>query len=132
MIELVFVVVIIGILAAVAIPKLAATRDDAKVVEAVQNLKLCIRDFSNRYTARGEENNDTASCRRVVEDGCFQIVGVNPSSVDGNLSVKAVTGVNAATQWCQRAAQVTHDMNLSSGSSSAYRISFGGSKVVYE
>lgn len=30
MIELVFVIVIIGILAAVAIPKLAATRDDAK------------------------------------------------------------------------------------------------------
>ena len=32
MIELIFVIVIIGILAAVAIPKLAATRDDAKKV----------------------------------------------------------------------------------------------------
>jgi general secretion pathway protein G len=31
MIELIFVIVIIGILAAVAIPRLAATRDDAKV-----------------------------------------------------------------------------------------------------
>ena len=31
MIELIFVIVIIGILAAVAIPKLAATRDDAKL-----------------------------------------------------------------------------------------------------
>ncbi len=30
MIELIFVIVIIGILAAVAIPKLAATRDDAE------------------------------------------------------------------------------------------------------
>ena len=31
MIELIFVIVILGILAAVAIPKLAATRDDAKI-----------------------------------------------------------------------------------------------------
>ena len=31
MIELIFVIVILGILAAVAIPKLAATRDDAQV-----------------------------------------------------------------------------------------------------
>jgi len=34
MIELVFVVVIIGILAAVAIPRLAASRDDAEIVKA--------------------------------------------------------------------------------------------------
>jgi len=34
MIELVFVIVIIGILAAIAIPKLAATRDDAIIAKA--------------------------------------------------------------------------------------------------
>ena len=34
MIELVFVIVVIGILAGVAIPKLAVTRDDAKIVKA--------------------------------------------------------------------------------------------------
>jgi len=34
MIELVFVVVIIGILAAVAVPRLAATRDDAEITRA--------------------------------------------------------------------------------------------------
>ncbi len=34
MIELVFVIVVIGILAAVAIPRLAATRDDAQVTKA--------------------------------------------------------------------------------------------------
>lgn len=36
MIELVFVVVILGILAAVAIPKLSATRDDAKIAVLAQ------------------------------------------------------------------------------------------------
>jgi general secretion pathway protein G len=34
MVELVFVIVVIGILAGVAIPKLAATRNDAKIVKA--------------------------------------------------------------------------------------------------
>jgi len=34
MIELVFVIVVIGILAAVAIPKFAATRDDAEIAKA--------------------------------------------------------------------------------------------------
>jgi len=42
MIELIFVIVIIGILASVAIPKLSATRDDAKVsvlATAIQTVK---------------------------------------------------------------------------------------------
>jgi len=34
MIELVFVIVVLGILASVAIPRLAATRDDAKIAKA--------------------------------------------------------------------------------------------------
>ena len=34
MIELIFVIVVLGILAAVAVPKLAATRDDAKISAA--------------------------------------------------------------------------------------------------
>jgi len=38
MIELVFVVVILGILAAVAIPKLTATRDDAEVSKKAMNI----------------------------------------------------------------------------------------------
>ena len=40
MIELIFVIVTIGILAAVAIPKLAATRDDAEA--ATVNGDVCI------------------------------------------------------------------------------------------
>ncbi|WP_456403736.1 prepilin-type N-terminal cleavage/methylation domain-containing protein, partial [Hydrogenimonas sp.] len=38
MIELIFVIVILGILAAVAIPKLAATRDDAKISKLSANV----------------------------------------------------------------------------------------------
>ena len=53
MIELIFVIVILGILAAVAIPKLAATRDDAKLSTARSNLSTCISDMGAAYTAKG-------------------------------------------------------------------------------
>jgi general secretion pathway protein G len=53
MIELIFVIVILGILAAVAIPKLAATRDDAKLATARSNLSTCISDMGALYTAQG-------------------------------------------------------------------------------
>jgi len=53
MIELIFVIVILGILAAVAIPKLAATRDDAKLSTARSNLATCISDLGSLYTATG-------------------------------------------------------------------------------
>ena len=43
MIELIFVIVIIGILAAVAIPKLAATRDDAKISNIISNARIALR-----------------------------------------------------------------------------------------
>ena len=55
MIELIFVIVIIGILAAVAIPKLAATRTDAKVSKTVANLRTLIEDSKNYYTANGAD-----------------------------------------------------------------------------
>jgi prepilin-type N-terminal cleavage/methylation domain-containing protein len=52
MIELIFVIVIIGILAGVAIPKLAATRDDAKVTTEVANARTCLHDVQAHYTAK--------------------------------------------------------------------------------
>ena len=53
MIELIFVIVIIGILAAVAIPRLAATRDDAKISKTVSNLKVLLNDSKSYYAAHG-------------------------------------------------------------------------------
>ena len=53
MIELIFVIVIIGILAAVAIPKLSATRDDAKISNIVANARTALGDLSAKYTALG-------------------------------------------------------------------------------
>ena len=54
MIELIFVIVIIGILAAVAIPKLAATRDDAKISNIVSNARTAFGDLNSFYTSQGK------------------------------------------------------------------------------
>jgi len=54
MIELIFVIVILGILAAVAVPKLAATRDDAKVAKGATELATSMSDISSYYTSKGQ------------------------------------------------------------------------------
>ena len=56
MIELIFVIVIIGILATVAISKLAATRDDAKIAEIITNSRTALGDLTAYYTSQGSTN----------------------------------------------------------------------------
>ena len=62
MIELIFVIVILGILAAVAIPKLAATRDDAKDAKSCSNISTCLTDLAASYTATGTADSGTKAC----------------------------------------------------------------------
>jgi len=57
MIELVFVIVIIGILSAVAIPRLAATRDDAEITKArvvVASIRNALAMERQKRILRGE------------------------------------------------------------------------------
>ncbi|QKF64054.1 type II secretion system protein [Campylobacter corcagiensis] len=65
MIELIFVIVILGILAAVAIPRLAATRDDAEITKTISNASFAIRDFTGYYTAQGDFNATAANMTNV-------------------------------------------------------------------
>ncbi len=127
MIELIFVIVIIGILAAVAIPKLAATRDDAKVSKGIANLKTCITDIGASYTARQVEDNSGAACAAVITDGCFTIAGVTATTADGNIT--AVGGASTET-WCVDATVVGTAQGLSGPSGTPVTHSFGGSKVI--
>ena len=53
MIELIFVIVIIGILAAVAIPKLAANRDDAEAATCIHEVGQLVQELSASYTKLG-------------------------------------------------------------------------------
>ncbi len=138
MIELIFVIVIIGILAAIAIPKLSATRDDAKIVKAVQNLATCINDIGAAYTATGEEANNTdatqgygyPSCKQVYNDGCFTLDNVDTSGSDGKITVAKGTGTNSSKTWCTEAVKSAHKKALvkdETGSDTDHE--FGGTKV---
>jgi general secretion pathway protein G len=71
MIELIFVIVIIGILAAVAIPKLSATRDDAKISSIVANTRTIAEDVKNFYTSQGETNYLAAAVTDVTDVPLF-------------------------------------------------------------
>ena len=72
MIELIFVIVILGILAAVAIPRLAATRDDAKISKMATNIQTAKSELAAYIVAQGattlsDETNLTAASNVLSE-----------------------------------------------------------------
>ena len=81
MIELIFVIVIIGILAAVAIPKLAATRDDAKLSKEIANAKTCVQDAGAAYTAQGTLTGFSSPACTAAASGSTVTATVNADSV---------------------------------------------------
>ncbi len=95
MIELIFVIVIIGILAVIAIPKLNATRDDAKVVTELNNIANCIHDIAATYTSQSKEDSNTQSCKALE---CTKIdIG---SLDDGNITVTIFDSTNGKAKFC--------------------------------
>jgi len=74
MIELIFVIVIIGILAAVAIPKLAATRDDAEISKQLSNTAACIKEVSAAVTAKDSNaTTELANAQACKNIECFNM-----------------------------------------------------------
>lgn len=53
MIELVFIIVILGILAAIAVPKMAATRDDARAVAVKADIGTMTQAIPAMYMSKG-------------------------------------------------------------------------------
>ena len=83
MIELIFVIVILGILASVAIPRLAATREDAEISATVANLRTLVSDATAYYTAKGEfpANTKWSDITNVPLDGATSdAVGANATA----------------------------------------------------
>ena len=58
MVELIFVIVILGILAAVAIPKLAATRDDAYTAKLANNIMTSASEITAYAMGTGQISSD--------------------------------------------------------------------------
>ena len=136
MIELIFVIVILGILAAVAIPKLAATRDDAKIAKGATEVAQLISDFGAFYTAQGNfdltatgveqmtnvKTNGTDPSAFSYTNGAGtpqDCLDFNVSTTDGNLTVAPATPADTAV--CRGIIAATADLQATH--------QFGGSSV---
>jgi len=67
LIEIVFVIVILSILGVVAIPKLSATRDDARLVVVGQSLSDALVEISSYATAHGKTEENLSAMSDAVK-----------------------------------------------------------------
>lgn len=61
MIELILIIVVIGILAAIAIPRISATRDDVVLVKTMAEIRTAIEEINAYYISQGKLALDTAN-----------------------------------------------------------------------
>jgi prepilin-type N-terminal cleavage/methylation domain-containing protein len=106
MIELIFVIVILGILAAVAVPKLAATRDDAVDAKDCKNIAVCVTDMAAEYTAK-------QTTTKSDSDACVRAAASVKNSISITISGKSIV-VSGAPVRCNHLNTTTN---------------FGGSRV---
>jgi general secretion pathway protein G len=66
MIELIFVIVIIGILGATAIPKLSATKDDALIAKNSEYITATMIEISTYIMANGESKDDLSKMSSIL------------------------------------------------------------------
>ena len=125
MIELIFVIVILGILAAVAIPKLAATRTDAKVAALGQEIQSAVQEISQYVTARGGAVNSHALTdmsqvlKQLVQNSKASEVSNTKVQIYGDGTTACVTFDTNAT-----------DLIVSTSSSANGQICTGVKKIV--
>ena len=107
MVELIFVIVIIGILASVAIPKIAASRDDAKISVLAAQAKIAFSDIHTSVLARGVKGLSSETIDEVTDvlfqDPCgtpiafgSPLVGSNMRLCDGKVEcIRFIVGPGA-------------------------------------
>ncbi len=95
MIELIFVIVILGILASVAIPKLAATRDDAKIAAKAQEIQTAIGEIPAYVTAQGQVKKPADMSQiltQLVQQGKADEAAGTITGTKGKISLKSQNG----------------------------------------
>jgi general secretion pathway protein G len=153
MIELIFVIVILGILAAVAIPKLAATRDDAKIAKGATELATAVSDIGAYYTANGaltkaetmtnvfagktDDFNTTGTSLPLNGADCITITSEGDGGAGGGTdTINIKYDSSSPTSLCKGIAQAAASIfgkpagwNAASDANLSHK--FGGSKVTF-
>ncbi|QPH83724.1 prepilin-type N-terminal cleavage/methylation domain-containing protein [Campylobacter concisus] len=136
MIELIFVIVILGILAAVAIPKLAATRDDAEISKTASNIQTLISDLGSYYTSQGEFNNDVKKMSNVKNpvnaknDKCLEVGTGN--NTNGEIGITIKTDGLCKNVWELPGLADVRALIESSDNKTANTLKFGGMGIKYK
>ena len=96
MIELIFVIVILGILASVAVPRLAGTKADAEESAAVANLRTLVSDLNTYYVAKGgfEVGTDATAAITTTWSQITNVPVNDPTKKLGENTILKVGGVN--------------------------------------
>ena len=122
MIELIFVIVIIGILATIAIPRFAATRDDAKISKLVMAIQTFRSEIitgiisSNKIPQNKEELEDVSNTiKELSKDYIIQVVGktIEFINTDGDAEICKILTINDSDL-----SHVTLDLSDGNGTSS--------------
>lgn len=109
MIELVFVIVIIGILAAVAIPKFSATRTDAQASVIATRLSNCIQLAAKGYFLNHAFDVNDSNCVEIVSKiNCYELTA---DDSNGTLFIKDVANASSS---CKAGQVLTLKNKLSS------------------
>jgi len=156
MIELIFVIVILGILAAVAIPRLAATRDDATAAKVSANLGTLVTEIGTYWTANGSwptnwttitnipltttAGGTTAATTLSPDEKVYLNTGGVLTTADDtqgcySLDVNSTGALNViplsggSSSGCVGAKAATRSSNLTGADDANQTYTFGGSKV---
>ena len=147
MIELIFVIVILGILAAVAIPRLAATRDDAEISKAATNVSTLVNEINGYYQAQAQlptaiekitnipvDGTGTTVSLKVKNKGCITFAVSNATIANPDKSIAVddpiLTLSNATAGDSEVACKGTRDAVKKLMASSPIKL--GGSSVKFE
>jgi prepilin-type N-terminal cleavage/methylation domain-containing protein len=93
MIELIFVIVILGILGAVAIPRISAARDEAQLANANENICINLKGPLMSYAARhngslaGADLGDYSELNEWTKNGATLVSGTNLVETDGSTTL---------------------------------------------
>jgi len=146
MIELIFVIVILGILAAVAIPRLAATRDDAEISKAATNVSTLVNEINGYYQAQAQlpdaiekitnipvDGTGTSVDLKVKNKGCITFAVSNATTATPNKNIAAgdpILTISNVTGNNEVACKGTRDAVKKLMESSPIKL--GGSNVKFE
>jgi len=135
MIELIFVIVILGILAAVAIPRLAATRDDAEVSKAATNIQTVVSDLGSYYTSQGNfsttysDMSNVANPVKAKSATCFTVKYASNNIDNANGTIEVAK--DNTTGLCKQVWEMPGLKQLSDQIGTSNKLKFGGKGVVY-